>query len=709
MAMAGANPNSSNIIYDLALAAVVCCVLGILIFPIPLWLLDILIIINLALALITVTVSLYIIRPLDFASFPSLLLILTLLRLSINVATAKCILLYAEAGYVIHTFADYVIGGNYLVGILIFLILILMQFIVVTEGAKRVAEVAARFTLDAMPAKQMAIDGELAQGMCTLEDAKKRRKDVEREANFFGSMDGANKFVKGDAIMGIVIMVVNIIGGFLVGVLMKDMEIAQAAETYTLLTVGDGLVTMVPSLLISLSAGFVATRATSDFNLAMDLKTQLFQDSKTMGIASGILFIFGVVLPPHWPFMLIAVGVAIAAFMAYRAKMLGSAVGNPDAGFGDPGGEAWDGGGEPDPDEDLKNPETVMKMIGVPPLTLELGLDLVPLVDPALGGELMDRVVPMRVNIAMELGFIMPGIQFKDNLNLRPNTYQIMVKGNVVASGELLVGYMLAIQQNTTDTSEELVGFPTTEPAFGKPAVWVAGAEAQRASQLGYLVQDPTNVLIAHLDEVVRAHSAEILSREEVQIMLNKVREKAPTTVKELVPDKMELGAVQRVLQYLLKERVSIRDLATILEKLSDFSSMVKDPFILAELVRATMARQICAAIADENSIIYAITMDQRTEQAIKDAIMQGPTGQVLALNPQIKQLIVERTSNAYQDAAAQGYTPAVLCDPAVRPHMKPLMERNIPTLIVVSYNEVHPKFRVQAVGNVNMSVTAAS
>jgi flagellar biosynthesis protein FlhA len=707
MATAGA-PATSNLIYDLALAAVVMCVLAILILPIPLWLLDVLIIANLAMALITVVVSLYIIRPLDFASFPSLLLILTLLRLSINVATAKAILLYADAGYVIHTFADYVIRGNYLVGILIFLILILMQFIVVTEGSKRVAEVAARFTLDAMPAKQMAIDGELAQGMIDLNEAKRRRRDVEREANFFGSMDGANKFVKGDAIMGIVIMVVNIIGGFLVGVLMKDMEMADAAETYTLLTVGDGLVTMIPSLLISLSAGFVATRANSDFNLAMDLKTQLFTDGKTMGIASAILMLFGFFLPPHWPFFLIAIAVAIAAFVAYRNKMVGSST-TADGLPAEGADGAWDGTGEPDPEEDLKNPETVMKMIGVPPLTLELGLDLVPLVDPSLGGELMDRVVPMRVNIAMELGFIMPGIQFKDNLNLRPNTYQVLVKGNVVATGELLIGYLLAIQNNSTDTSEELVGFPTTEPAFGKPAVWVAGAEAQRASQLGYIVQDPTNVLIAHMDEVVRAHSAEILSREEVQIMLNKVREKAPTTVKELVPDKLELGEVQRVLQYLLKERVSIRDLATILEKLSDFSKAVKEPQLLSELVRATMARQICASLADENGVIYAITLDQRTEQSMKDAIMQGPAGQVFALNPQIKNLIVERLSQAYQEAAVQGLTPAVLCEPAVRPHLKPLMERHIPTLTVLSHSEIHPKFKVQAVGHVTLSAMAAS
>jgi flagellar biosynthesis protein FlhA len=698
---------ASNLIFDLVLAGVVVLVLAILIFPIPVWMLDCLIVTNLAMALITTVVSLYIIRPLDFASFPSLLLLLTLFRLSINVATAKTILLHAEAGFVIHTFAEFVIGGNYLVGILIFLILILMQFLVVTEGAKRVAEVAARFTLDAMPAKQMAIDGELAQGMCTLEDAKQRRKDVEREANFFGSMDGANKFVKGDAIMGIIIMVVNIIGGFLVGMFMKGMEVGQALATYTLLTVGDGLVTLIPSLLISLAAGFVATRATSDFNLAKDLQSQLFTSPKSMGIAAAILFLFGVVLPPHWPFMLIALAVGGGAFMIYRQGLIAASGGM--GGF-EPGESGWDGAsGADDPEEDLKNPENVMKMIGVPPITLELGLDLVPLVDPALGGELMDRVVPMRVNIALELGFIMPGIQFKDNLNLRPNSYQIMVKQNIVAQGELLVGYMLAIHQNMTDMSEELVGFPTTEPAFGKAAVWVAGAEAQRAAQLGYLVQDPTNVLIAHMDEIIRAHSHEILSREEVQIMLNKVREKAPTTVKELVPDKLELGDVQRVLQSLLRERVSIRDLATILEKLSDYSKMVKDPFILAELVRTTMARQICASLADEEGVIYAITLDGRVEQSIKESIISGPAGQSLALNPQIRSMIVERLARAYQEASKQGYNPTVMCDPVVRPHIKPLMERQLPTLTVISYNEVHPKFKVQSLAQVDLSVTASA
>lgn len=710
MATAG-GPAQSNIFADLALAVVVVSVLGILIFPIPLWLLDILIILNLSAALVTTVVSLYIIRPLDFASFPSLLLILTVFRLSINVATAKAILLYAEAGGVIHAFAEFVIGGNYVVGILIFLILILMQFIVVTEGAKRVAEVAARFTLDAMPAKQMAVDGELAQGFITPDVAKQRRKDIEREANFFGSMDGANKFVKGDAIMGIIIMVVNIIGGFIVGVLMKDMDVAKAAETYTILTVGDGLVTMIPSLLISLAAGFVATRATSEFNLAKDLGSQLFTSPKNLGIAAAILMLFGVVLPPHWPFMLLAVILGIVAFFVFRQAQVAAAAPADFPGGADGDAAAWDGG-EPDPDEDPKNPESVMKMIQVPPLTLELGLDLVPLVDPSLGGDLMDRVVPMRVQVAMGLGFIMPGIQFKDNLNLRPNTYAVMVKQNTVASGELLVGYNLAVQQSTTDTSEELVGFPTTEPAFGKPAVWVAGAEAQRAAQLGYLVQDPTSVLIAHLEEVVRANSHEILSREDVQIMLNKVRDRAPTVVKELVPDKLELGGVQRVLQNLLKERVSIRDLATILEKLSDYAVLTKEIHILTELVRATLARQLCASVADENKIIYAITLDPRAEQSIKEGVMPGVGGPQLALNPQIRGMLVDRLANEYHQASAgiaTGTAPIVLCDPGVRPFIKPLMERRLPTLAVLSTSEVHPTFKVQAVGQVSLSVTGAA
>lgn len=695
--------NGNSLINDLALTSVVVAIVVILLVPMPPFMLDALIILNLTIAVIILMVSLYLVRPLEFASYPSLLLIVTVLRLSINVATSRSILLHAEAGKVVETFAEFVIGGNYVVGIIIFIILMIIQFMVVTEGAKRVAEVAARFTLDAMPGKQMSIDADLAAGFIDADTARTRRKDLEREANFFGTMDGANKFVKGDVIAGIILIVVNIIAGFIVGVVMLGMDPGVAIARYTILTVGDGISTIIPSLLISMSAGFVTTRAASDNNLAADLKAQMFSSPRALGVAGGVMLMMGLIPGMPLPvFLLLALFLGGMAFLQLRKQMM-----PPEA--VDMGAPSDEDEYVPESEEDLKNPENVMKMLGVPPLTLELGLDLVPLVDPGLGGELMDRVVPMRVSIALDMGFVMPGIQFKDNLNLRPNTYQILVKGNVVALGELLVGYMLAIQQAVTDTSQELVGFPTTDPAFGKPAVWVAGAEAQRAAQLGYLIQDPTNVLTAHLEEIVRSHAHEILSREEVQMMINRLREKAPVTVKELIPDILGLGEVQRVLQSLIRERVSIRDLATVIEKLADFGKMTKDVFLLTELIRQAMARQICASVADEDNIIAVITLDAGVEQSIQQAITQGPQGAYLALNPQIAQLVLARLASEHQQAVNQGYNPVMLASPVIRPYVKGLIERNFPQMTVLSYNEISNKYKVQSVGTVSIAVGAAS
>ncbi|MBU6429112.1 MAG: FHIPEP family type III secretion protein, partial [Cyanobacteria bacterium REEB65] len=447
-------------------------------------------------------------------------------------------------------------------------------------------------------------------------------------------------------------------------------------------------------------------RAASEFNLAVDLKNQLFGSPKVMAIAGGVIFAVGLI--PGFPLLIMGtIGslLLLAAFVAWRRSQAPPEGAAPEYQMT---GEEYDDY-SPEADEDLKNPENVMKMLGVPPLTLELGLDLVPLVDPGLGGELMDRVVPMRVAIALDMGFVMPGIQFKDNLNLRPNTYQILVKGNVVASGELLVGYMLAIQQAMADTSQELVGFPTNDPAFNKPAVWVAGAEAQRAAQLGYLIQDPTNVLTAHLEEVVRSHAHEILSREEVKMMLNRLQEKAPITVKELVPEILALGEVQRVLQNLLRERVSIRDLATILERLSDFGKTTKEAFVLTELVRQALARNICTQLANGEGVMEVITLDGGVEGSIQQAIQQGPQGPTLALNPQIAQLILARLATVYNDATAQGRNPVLLTSPPVRPHIKGLIDRNFPTLAVISFAEISAKFKVQQIGQVSIAVGATA
>ncbi|MEK7433581.1 MAG: flagellar biosynthesis protein FlhA [Cyanobacteriota bacterium] len=689
--MAKAETQKSSIIGDISMAVLIVTVLAVLILPLPLWLIDTFLVINLCFSVVVIMVSLYIIDPLEFTVFPQMLLVATLFRLALNVSTSRSILLRADGGHIIETFANFVIGGNYVVGIAIFVILTIIQFVVITEGAKRVAEVAARFTLDAMPGKQMSIDADFNAGLITAEDAKDRRKDLERAANFFGTMDGANKFVRGDAIAGIIIIIVNILGGFMIGVFMMDMELVDAAAKFTTLSVGDGLVAQIPALMISVASGLVTTRAVSDSNLAEDLKVQIFSSYKSLTV-SGIFVICMGFVPgfPKLPFMIIGVMMQLAAFIAYRRTQKVSQVVDEED--------------ETIAEQEAKKPENVLQVMEVHPLGLEMGLDLIPLVDPSQGGDLLDRIVPMRVQIAMELGFVMPGVQFKDNLNLKPNEYSIKVKGIEVARGEILMGYMLAIQQPETDISQELVGFPTKDPAFGTPAVWVAGYEAQRAAQLGYMVTDPTNVLITHVAEIVKGFAHEILSRQEVQVMINKVKEKHPVVVKELIPEMLSLGEVQKVLQNLIRERVSIRDLSTILEKLTDFSKLSKEPDVLSELVRQSLNRQICNVLSNEQGIIPVITLDPKVEQAIQESIQQTAQGPVLALNPQITQQILAKLANEVQSATNAGHNPVILSNPQIRPHVKKLTERNFPALVVISYNEVAPKIKIQSIGNVAIS-----
>ena len=692
--MAAVNKDAGrSIIADISLASLAIMVVVILMIPLPTGLIDLFLVINLSASILILLTALNLIDPLEFAVFPQLLLVTTLFRLALNVATSRSILLNADAGHVVDTFANFVIGGNYVVGVVIFIILMIVQFIVITEGAKRVAEVAARFTLDAMPGKQMSIDADFNAGLIDAEEAKKRRKDLEKGSNFFGTMDGANKFVRGDAIAGMIITLVNILGGFAIGVLMKGMELSEAAARYTTLSIGDGLVAIIPGFLISISSGFVTTRAISESNLAFDLKTQLFASYKSL--VMGGVFIFGFGFIPGMPtyfFVAISISLLITAFIVYRKSVKKAQMvveEEEDSAI---------------PEQEVKKPENVLQVMEVHPLALEMGLDLIPLVDPSQGGDLLDRVVPMRVQIAMELGFVMPGIQFKDNLNLRPNEYSIKVKGIEVARGEILMGYMLAIQQPDTDVSQELVGFPTKDPAFGTPAVWVAGYEAQRAAQLGYMVTDPTNVLITHVAEIVKTFAHEILSRQEVQVMINKVKEKHPVVVKELIPDLLSLGGVQKVLQNLIRERVSIRDLATILEKLTDFSKINQDPDTLSELARQSLSRQICNNLANEQNIIPVITLDPKVEQAVQESIQQTAQGAVLALNPQVSQQILAKLANEVQAATNAGHNPVVLCNPQIRPHVKKLTDRNFPMLTVLSYNEIAPKIKIQSIGTVAIS-----
>lgn len=686
-------PQRSSIFSDVALALLAMSVITILVIPLPSAIIDTALVLNLAIAVLILFVALNIVDPLEFHVFPQLLLVTTLFRLSMNVATSRSILLKGEAGQVIETFAMFVIGGNYVVGFVIFLILMIIQFIVITEGAKRVAEVAARFTLDAMPGKQMSIDADFNAGLIDAEEARQKRKDLTQASNFFGTMDGANKFVRGDAIAGIIITLVNILGGIILGVWMLEMEIQEAMARYTLLSIGDGLVAIIPSFLISISAGFVTTRAVSESNLGLDLKNQLMANHRSLALAG--VFLIGFSFIPGFPrltFLLFGTIMFLVSFITFRKSTKSTQAiieEEEDSAI---------------PEQEVKKPENVLQVMEVHPLALEMGLDLIPLVDPSQGGDLLDRIVPMRVQIAMELGFVMPGVQFKDNLNLRPNEYSIKVKSIEVARGEILMGYMLAIQQPETDISQELVGFPTQDPAFGTPAVWVAGYEAQRAAQLGYMVTDPTNVLITHLAEIVKNHAHEILSRQEVQVMINKVKEKHPVVVKELIPEMLTLGSVQKVLQNLIRERVSIRDLATILEKLTDFAKINQEADTLSELIRQSLSRQICSALMNEQSIIPVITLDPKVEQAVQESIQQTAQGAVLALNPQISQQILAKLANEVQSATNAGHNPVILCNPQIRPHVKKLTDRNFPALTVLSYNEIAPKIKIQSIGTVSIS-----
>jgi flagellar biosynthesis protein FlhA len=679
---------------DVALALSVLGILGVMLVPLPPLLLDLLLTSNLALSLMTLLIGMYILRPLDFSLFPSLLLILTLFRLSLNVASTRLILLHGSdgtqaAGEVIHAFGRFVVGGNYVVGAVVFLILVVIQFVVITKGAGRIAEVAARFTLDAMPGKQLAIDADLNAGLVTDAEARGRRREIAREADFYGAMDGASKFVRGDAVASIIITAINIVGGLVIGVTQMRMELFEALTTYTLLTIGDGLVTQIPALIVSTAAGIVVTRAASENELAVAVTQQFAGHHRALLITAATLLILGLIPGlPKAPFLLMAAVTGTVAYSGLKEPKRGAELPATSAPAGATG------------------PEKVEKLLALDPLELEVGYSLIPLVDPGQGGDLLDRVRLVRRQFATDLGFVVPPVRIRDNLQLKPVAYAIKVRGLVVAQGEILVGHFLAMNPGTA--TEPIAGVATTEPTFGLPAQWISADERERAQVLGYTVVDPSSVITTHLTETIRRHARDLLGRQEVQGLLDVIKPSHPSVVETLVPNLLPLGTVQKVLQNLLAEGVSIRDLALILEALADAAPATKDPVVLTEYVRQGLGRTICRELTAGDGVLKVFTLSPALEQRLADALAEGDQGRYLALEPRTAQRVIEAIAKTIGKEPPDG-TPVVLCGPVIRPHLRRLTERYLPHLAMLSYNEIGPEVTLKALAMVEAADAAAT
>jgi flagellar biosynthesis protein FlhA len=681
---------------DILMAVLILTILAMLIVPVPEFLLDTMLVINLAAAVMVLITTLYNSQPLQFSAFPSLLLVTTLFRLSLNVAATKLILTTGKAGAVIDAFGHFVVGSNFIVGVIAFLILVVVQFIVITKGGERVAEVAARFALDALPGKQIAIDGELNAGMIDEKQAKERRLAVQREADFYGAMDGASKFVRGDAIAAIMIIIINVIGGFALG-LSRGEQVFDVLQRYTLLTIGEGLVSQMPALLISTATGLLVTRSASDRPLGEEFSTQLFSRPRVLWIVAG--FLLCLLILPGFPKPQLLLGACCAgggAFALTNSQKRKAAIDK----------HAED---QALAESSVKpaGPESVMELLGVETIKLELGSNLVPLALPSEGGDLADRVAGVRKQIAMELGIVMPTVRIKDNLQLRANTYQVEIKGAVLASHELQMNCVLALDSGMT--YQKFEGVETIEPALGTPAIWIAKVLKDRAEMAGYITVDPGTVLITHLTEIIKGHAHEMLTRQETQKLIDHVKLHDEAVVNELFPNIMRVGEVQKVLQALLKERVGIRDLTTILETLADYAPRSKDMDALSEFARQSLSRQICKQHMEEDNMLRCITLAPSLEQTLRESVQATATGNMLAIEPQLAQSMIRAMNEQLELAADQGYNPVLLCSGQIRLPMKRLIERSIPNLPVLAYTEIVPKVEVESLGTVEVTLALAA
>jgi flagellar biosynthesis protein FlhA len=666
---------------DLLAAGAVVMIVTMLVVPLPAVLLDLLITINISTALTIVAATMYLGRPLDFASFPSLLLLTTMFRLAINVSVTRLILTTGDAGSVVKAFGAFVVGGNVIVGLVIFLILVVIQFVVVTNGAGRVAEVGARFTLDAMPGKQMAIDADLNAGLITDDQARERRTLIGREADFYGAMDGASKFVKGDAMAAVIITAINLIGGIVVGMLQHGMSFSEATQHFSLLTVGDGLAAQIPALLISVATGIIVTRAASDRDLGSDIAGQILGQRKAPMVAAAAIGAFALIPGlPKIPFLFIA---AIFGSIGWAVRK------------GMPGADAKDAkaGAAALP----AATEEPLSEVGIDALELEIGFGLVPLVEGGPGGSLLRRVSMVRRQIASELGVVIPPVRIHDELGMESHEYLVKVRGSEVARGRIMPGHLLAMDPG--DASGTLQGIRTREPAFGLEAVWVPESARAEAESLGYTVVDPESVIVTHLTETIRAHSAELLTRQDVRNLLDRLKETNAAVVDEVVPEALSLGEIQRVLQSLLGEGVPIRDLGTIVEAIGDKARTTRDTSLLSEYARQALGRAITAPYLDEQLRLQAITLDPAIEQEVSTSITQTTDGEYLAMEPPRAQAIVTAMRAQVEHATALGARPVVLCSARIRRHLRRLIAQAQPHLAVCSYNEITPGINVETVG----------
>ena len=666
---------------DAILAILVIAILGLMIIPVPTAIVDIFLTFNIVFSIIILLVIMYITTPLELSIFPGLLLVATVYRLALNVATTRLILGQADAGNVIESFGTFVVQGNYVVGFIIFIIIVIIQFVVITKGATRIAEVTARFTLDAMPGKQMAIDADLNAGIIDENEAKSRRELISREADFYGAMDGAAKFVRGDVIAGLIITIINIIGGFVIGMLQRGMSWDEALRTYTMLTVGDGLVTQIPALLMSTGAGLIVTRTTSESNLGEDLRVQISRRPAAFVIAALMIALFGLIpgLPTR-PFIFIAIVTGIYAAIIIRQKTKDERI-------------------QLEEETKLtKEPtERIEDYLSVDILGVEIGYGLIPLVDESQGGDFLDRVTILRRQIAQELGIIVPPVRIRDNVRLGSSEYVIMVRGNEIAKGELKPGKFLAMNPGTSE--EEIEGEDTIEPAFGLDAKWITAQVKEKAELSGYTVVEPTSVLATHLSEVIKSHAHEILSRQDVQALVDNVKHDYPVLVEDLIPGTLPLGTLQKILQHLLKEKVPVRDLVTILEAAGDYATTSKDPNTLGELARAALYRTITKMYIDEEGKLKVFTLVPDLERMIMDNMQTVMQGIVVNLAPDIIGKILKGVSELSDQMKQNDQQPIVLTSSSIRLAFKTLTEVNFPKLIVISYNEAAPEVEIFSVG----------
>jgi flagellar biosynthesis protein FlhA len=670
---------------DIPFAVGVIGIIVVMIIPLPTFLLDMALSFNIAFSLVLLLTSIYVIKPLELSVFPSLMLLVTLLRLSLNVASTRLILGDAYAGEVISAFGSFVVKGNYVVGFVIFVIIVVIQYVVVVRGTQRNAEVGARFTLDAMPGKQMSIDADLNAGLIDDREAMRRREEITREADFYGAMDGASKFVRGDAVAGIIINIVNILGGLAIGVLQRGFPAGEALRTYTTLTVGDGLVTQVPALIVSTSAGIVVSRAAAESHLGMDISRQLFSGHRPLAIVGGTLGVMAFVPGlPTIPFLLLAGIAAGIGYTIHRSSKGDATVETPE------------------PAPAAGSPEVIEDLVRVDRLELVIGYGLISMIDPSEGGDFLERVTGIRRQAAVDLGLVVPRIRIRDDVRLKPYEYEVKLKGARIARGEVYPGQFLAI--GDPGKLAEIEGAEATDPAFGLPAKWLDAEGRDRAQGLGVTVVEAAVVLGTHISELVRAHAGEILSRQDVKNTVEDVRKDNPAVVEEAIPQVVTLGTVHRVMQNLLREQVPVKDIITILETLTDYGQHTKDSDILTEYVRGALQRTICTMCEDERGVIYAATLDPKVEQIIADSIQATKSGITAVLQPNTAQRIISAIENVTRNMVAGSRRAILICSPNVRLALRRLIEHTLPRVMVISFGEISPDCEVHSIGMVKIN-----